>query len=154
MVYKWNKYAYPISADIVGKHFEKLEKKHGQLNREIVLESARPEKSPIHDLFEWNDSVAAENYRLHQATLLICNLDVVTEKEDEKPIICRAYVNVTDERKGSFLNTTMAFQNEDTKNIVLNRAYRELKAFEEKYRNLKEFADLISVIDQMMAKVG
>ena len=46
MVYKWKHYGYSIPAEVVGKHFEKLEKKEGGLTSQNVLESARSEKSP------------------------------------------------------------------------------------------------------------
>ena len=153
MVYKWNKYAYPISADIVGKHFEKIEKEYGKLDRKIVLDSARSEKSPIHSLFEWDDSIAGEKYRLQQATNLIINLDVEVQTE-KKPIICRAFVNVTDEKKGTFINVETAFKAEETREVVLDRALRELKAFENKYKNLKEFSELFDLIESLFEKVG
>ena len=39
-----------------------------------VLEKARDENSELHKCFEWNDSVAAEKYRLQQARAIIINL--------------------------------------------------------------------------------
>lgn len=154
MVYKWSTYGYSVSADIVGKHFEKLEKKYGEVNKVNVLESARPEKSPIHSLFEWDDTKAAENYRLEQARLLICNLDVEVEHDEEKPIVCRAFVNVSETKKGSFINIQSAFQNEDTKELVLKRALQELQAFENKYKNLTELSGIFTEIDSLVEKVG
>lgn len=155
MVYKWSKVSYSVSADIVGKHFEKLEKKYGEVNRVNVLDSARPEKSPIHSLFEWDDTKAAENYRLTQASMLICNLDIEVQTEDEsKPITCRAFVNTSESVTGSFVNIQSAFQNEDTKEIVLQRALQELKAFEKKYENLTELSEIFAEIDQLVDKVG
>ncbi len=154
MVYKWNSYKYPISAEIVGKHFEKVEKKYGELNSKNVLESARPTKSPIHSLFEWNDTQAAEKYRLEQASKLIVNLSVEVQTEDKKPLICRAFVNVSEKKSGSFINIESAFKSEETKDIVYKRALQELQAFEQKYKNLELFADLFSEIDSLVEKVG
>ena len=74
MVYKYkNGISYSVPAQVVGKQFEKIEKKYGELNSQNVLDSARSEKSPIHDLFEWDDTQAAEKYRLSQASKLIVN---------------------------------------------------------------------------------
>lgn len=47
-----------------------LEKK-GRITAPEVLDAARPESSPIHDCFDWNDSEAAEKWRLEQARELI-----------------------------------------------------------------------------------
>ena len=47
-----------------------LEKK-GRITAHAVLDAARPASSPIHDCFDWNDSEAAEKWRLEQARELI-----------------------------------------------------------------------------------
>ena len=149
MVYKWaydNRYS--ISADVVGKHFEKLEKEYGSLDRNNVLDSARAEDSPIHELFEWDDTVAAEQYRLHQASALICSLTVEINTEN-KPIKCRAYLNVSTKKEGRFVNIDTAFQTEDTREIVFQRALNELKAFQQKYRNLSEFSNIFAELDKL-----
>ena len=149
MVYKWKTYSYSVPAETVGKHFEKLEKKNNELTAQIVLDSARPEKSPIHNLFEWDDLKAAEAYRLRQATTLICNLAVEIET-DNQPIVCRAFMDVTESKVGSFINTQSAFESKETRDIVLKRALDELNAFKQKYKNLNELATVIKVIDDLL----
>ena len=146
MVYKWKNYKYSVPAEIVGKHFQKLEKKEGALTSQNVLESARSEKSPIHSLFEWDDTKAAEQYRLKQAAQLICNLTVEIETDD-KPIECRAYMDVSEAKVGSFINVQSAFQSEESREVVLRRALNELSAFKTKYKNLLELQDVFDVID-------
>lgn len=146
MVYKWKNYKYAIPAEVVGKHFQKLEKKEGALTSQNVLESARSEKSPIHSLFEWDDTKAAEQYRLKQAAQLICNLTVEIETDD-KPIECRAYMDVSEAKVGSFINVQSAFQSEESRDVVLRRALNELSAFKAKYKNLLELQDVFDVID-------
>lgn len=148
MVYKYKNIKYSVPAEVVGKHFEKLEETEGCLTSKNVLESARPEDSPIHNIFEWDDSVAAEQYRLVQATKLICNLTVEVETED-KPIECRAFMDVSEAKAGSFVNVQSAFQVEETRDIVLRRALNELIAFKTKYKNLMELKEVIEVIDTL-----
>lgn len=148
MVYKYKSIKYSVPAEVVGKHFEKLEKEEGCLTSKNVLDSARPEESPIHNIFEWDDSVAAEQYRLAQATKLICNLTVEIETED-KPIECRAFMDVSEAKVGSFVNVQSAFQVEETRDIVLRRALNELIAFKAKYKNLMELKEVIEVIDKL-----
>lgn len=146
MVYKWKNYKYSVPAEVVGKHFQKLEKKEGTLTSQNVLESARSEKSPIHSLFEWDNTKAAEQYRLKQAAQLICNLTVEIETDD-KPIECRAYMDVSEAKVGSFINVQSAFQSEESREVVLRRALNELSAFKTKYKNLLELQDVFDVID-------
>ena len=54
-----------ISQPVIDKLLE-LSKKNNLTAREIV-EEARKKNSPLHDFFEWDDSIAAEKYRLAQA---------------------------------------------------------------------------------------
>lgn len=48
-----------------------LAKRDGKVTPEAFLEAATPTDSPIHDLFEWNDTVAAVSHRLHQARQIV-----------------------------------------------------------------------------------
>ena len=46
-----------------------------------VVELARDENTALHNLFTWDDSIAAEKYREHEAGCIIRNI-VVVEKDD------------------------------------------------------------------------
>lgn len=148
MVYSWKTYGYAVDANIVGKEFEKIEAEYGAVTSENVLESAKAEDSPIHNIFEWDDTKAAHQYRLKQAVVLICNLHV--DVGEKKPLKVAAYMNVSEEKTGTFINANAAFKNPDTREVVLKRAKAELTSFRKKYRDLQEFAKLFDLIDLMM----
>lgn len=151
MVYSWKLYKYKIPAQVVGKEFEKIEEKYGKLTNELVLQDAESEDSPIHEMFEWDDSVAGHKYRLSQATNIIVSLAVEVEKDSE-PRTVRAYYNVSEnEKKGKFVNMQFAFENPDTKEIVLKRALNELQMFKKKYENLSELSMIFDQIDLVLA---
>ena len=44
-----------------------LYREHGHLTASMLLDAARDPSSPAHDAFEWDDSTAAEAYRLEQS---------------------------------------------------------------------------------------
>lgn len=151
MVYSYReKFGYSIPASTVGAEFEKIEARDGKVTNRAVLDSARPISSPIHNIFEWDDMKAAEAYRLRQATMLICNVVVVSEPEEsKKPITVRAYVNVSNKKEGEFISVYNAFSDEEMREKVLSDAMNELASFKRKYANLKEFSKLFEVIDEM-----
>lgn len=149
MVYSYNAYKYAVPAQVVGERFEKIEKKHGKLTNELVLEDARSTSSPLHSLIEWDDKIASHKYRLYQATLLITNLHAEVETDDVVKEV-RAFVDTSDGgKKGSFINVTAAFANPDTREIVLKRALRELEMFRQKYQNLKELSEVFEKIEEL-----
>jgi hypothetical protein len=53
------------------KALSKIYEKHGDVKPSIVLQSAKPKSSPIHDEFEWDTEKAALQYNLSQARRLI-----------------------------------------------------------------------------------
>lgn len=59
-----------------------LENKRGQIRPRQVVDAARPPRSPLHDLFNWNVQNAADHWWLHQARLVINAVSIqVTTKE-------------------------------------------------------------------------
>lgn len=149
MVYEW-KYNMPIKAQVVGEHFEWLEKQQGCITPKIVLESARSKTSVIHDCFEWNDGIAAEKYRESQAGLLIRNLTVkmiTPEKEQSEPV--RAYVNIKQTDTSEFISVRNVLKDEDLTRKMLEQAKAELNAFAKKYSALQELSRVFEVIAEI-----
>ena len=145
--YFWDKRTHRTKPDIVGKVFEGLEKKFGSVTPENFLEASRPEDSPTHKEFEWDDTKAAENYRLQQSQRVINDLRIEVVVK-EKPFKVPAYVNISREDRGTskYQQVTRVFQVAETREIVLARAREELERFRVKYEKFEEFASVIEAI--------
>lgn len=148
-----------VDANTVGGVMEEIEERNGSVTSELFLEASRALDSPTHGVFEWDDGVAAERYRLHQASRTICAIRVIVRdgpgaKVGGEPP--RAFVNIMedDSKKAKYMNVSDALSNEDTRAAVLTRAMRELKAFQEKYASLEELADVFSAINNVRRKNG
>ena len=143
-----------VDANTVGGVMEEIESRNGAVTSELFLEASRAEDSPTHGVFEWNDGVAAEKYRLHQAARTICAVRVVVHSDPGMGAVVkpqRAFVNIVedDSRKARYMNVSDALSNVETRAAVLTRAMRELKAFQEKYSALSELAEVFSAIDSI-----
>lgn len=152
MVYEW-KYNMPIKAQIVGEHFEQLEKQQGCITPNIVLESARSENSVIHSCFEWNDGVAAEKYRESQAGSLIRNLTVkmiTPDVEQTEPV--RAYVNIKQSSSSEFISIHNVLKDEYLTQKMLEQAKSELNVFAKKYSTLRELNKVFDAIAELGVK--
>lgn len=93
MAYRWGQRAYSVSADVAGRVMEDLENGPG-LTAKNLVDVSRPEDAPLHSVFEWNDSTAAELYRENQARRLIASIEIVREdapEVEEKPVMIRAF---------------------------------------------------------------
>ena len=68
-----------------------LSDRNGHISPAIVIRAALPEDSPIHELFEWDDNIAAEAHRISQAQTVIrfVRLEIEIRKQT---IVCPFYV--------------------------------------------------------------
>lgn len=150
MAYKWQFDKYKAPAQETGELFEELERRDGKLTPEAVLDAARSTDSIIHDDFEWDNTVAAEKFRLGQASNMISLLIVVSD--EDKPAV-RGFVNCNSGiQKGGYVNIGRAMANDDVKAVVLSNARRELEIFQSKYNKYSELADVLEPIAEYLRK--
>lgn len=138
-----------VPAQIVGEVLESIEKREGMITPELFLEESRPEDSPTHNCFEWDDTVAAERFRRSQAYHTIKDLEVVVlNAEDSIPT--KAFVNTVEihpNERGVFKSINIALSSVDSRDIVIQNAKREMEMFKKKYAELSELAALFTEMD-------
>jgi hypothetical protein len=59
------------AARLFGERLLDLQRQHGTLSPAIIVADAQQPTSPIHELFEWDDAVAAALWRRHFAEVLL-----------------------------------------------------------------------------------
>ena len=131
MVYQW-KAGARIKADAqeAGEILNRLERE-GRLSAKGLLDESRPEDAPLHKEFEWNDGVAAENWREHQARHIIASILVIPEKSE--PV--RGFFKI--ERSGNrYESIQTILESVDKTNLLLEDAFREFARMEMKYKTL------------------
>lgn len=131
---------------VVGEKLEALDKKHGRLTPAIVVNDAQSPFSPLHDAFEWDDSKAAEQYRLGQADHLLRSI-VVVERHAPRA----AYQSVSIGRGGkksseSFVNVARLSDHEKRRR-ALETALNELERWASQYAQYEELAPITEAIE-------
>lgn len=147
MVYKWRENArFNVKAEVVGKRIDVIRnKKGGTIDAADIVEDARSEKSPLHPMFEWDDTEAAIKYRLTQARTIICNIMTVTKEHPQgEPV--RAFVSVQEDSR-AFTSMERAMTTPELRQQVVNAALAEVKGWRRRYANYKELADIFAAID-------
>ena len=112
-----------------------------------MVEKARDEQSELHKCFEWNDTVAAEKYRLQQARNVLSMLVFKPKTEEEQPV--RIFSLTTE--KSVYQPTKQFLVQADEYQDLLKRALAELEAFKRKYRTINELEGLFEAIDAIEA---
>jgi hypothetical protein len=117
-----------------------------------VVNAARPEDAPLHRYFEWDDAVAGEQYRIHQAHDYIRVTVHVLERPDQEPIKVRAFVSLTPDRgpEGFYRLTADVYSDTDYKAQMFADAKREMEAFEHKYRMLPELEPVFAMMRELL----
>lgn len=110
-----------------------------------IVDAARDESTELHKCFEWRDDVAAEKYRLVQARY-VTHMLVIQEQEPPKD---RPEIRVfyKQPETGGYAETRKIVRDEDAYMSLLAQAWRELRAFKQKYGMLKELAEIMELID-------
>ena len=131
------------------KFYEEIKKIGEEVKPEQVLDKARDDSSELHKCFDWDDSSAAEKYRLHQARLVINHLIVVQHEieEEKEPIQFRVMLKNSSDKGSGYKQTLVMIRDEDEYKKLLDNAYRELHSFKQKYQCLSELAEIIALID-------
>ena len=116
---------------------------------EEIVDKARDESTELHKCFEWDDTKAAEKYRVYQARQIVCHL-IVREVNDEPQKREVRFFYKTDNQEG-YKPASYIMRNEDEYHKLLDRALTELKAFQRKYSTLKELDGLFEAINELTA---
>ena len=148
-MYKWKVNGiWKQDANVVGRELEVLAK-NDNLNPESVLDLARDENNPLHNLFEWDDRIAAEKYRLSQARRIIQQIVLVNDHPNAETRELRAFV--TESRSdGHYQLITTVVEDPDTYEVLLKRAKFELQMFRDKYKAILELKELFDEIDKVI----
>lgn len=144
---------FKVPAQVVGETLERLSE-GGGVTSQAFLDASRPEDSPTHALFEWNDAAAAEKYRLQQATQTINAVQVEIVSSSGEKVRQAAFVNVVERRTakpGTFVQIEVALSNDQMREALLENALRDLNAFSKKYQQLTELAEVFAAIENVLA---
>lgn len=158
-VYRWTSdLAFPkVDPQAAGERLEaiRLICKRG-LTPEVVVRDAKHKESPLHRAFEWDDSRAAQKYRLGQAGDLIRSIAVVVEasKPGDGSKNMRAFVNVETKVGRHYTSLAVAMAEPELRKQVLQRAFRELQGWRERYEEYNELAAIFGAMDKVARKIA
>lgn len=148
-------------AATLGERIETLTANGAVVDKKILVDDARPESSPTHRFFEWNESLAAERYRLQQAHHYLKSIlvEIIPDTGGE-PIPIRAFHCVTINQrtdmssKHGYVPVARALADDELWSQVLQKAKSELMSWQRRYKtykNLQPIADgpIQTIIDSL-----
>ena len=138
---------HKVKAEIAGRICQELSESEGGLTPQRLEDISRDVNHPLHNEFEWNDSLAAEMYRRSQAARLI--RDIVIVRENDNAHKDRQFV-ITNQRESAYVQLDVALSNEDWKSNLLKQARNDMVSFIAKYRRLQELTNVIEPMKDLI----
>ena len=114
----------------------------GMLVPTTVLDYARDPASPLHKYFEWDDTEAAEQYRIDQARQLIRSVNITVPAQ--VPVRMRAFVSLASDRgtKGGGYRSTMdVMSKKKLRHQLAADIFRQVEMWEARARVIKAAVD-------------
>ena len=119
-----------------------LVERDGFITPESVLEAAQDPESSLHQHFTWDDSAAAERYRLVEAGRLIRRYKITVEVEPERHVKVRAFTSVPGpEDRPVYERTERALV--EHRDVVFQQCMRDIAALRSKYQGLVDFDECL-----------
>jgi hypothetical protein len=143
--------SFKVSAELVGQELTQIEKAEGRVTPAAVVDRARSSNNVLHGFFEWDDSKAADQYRIEQARGLIQCVVVkaVGDAEPSSPV--RAFVNLSGSDGREYLGIMRVMSDDVKREQLLRKAKQELDEWRARYRGLQEFASVFAAIERLDA---
>lgn len=150
MIYSWKTGSrIKANAKLAAELFDKLAEQN-RLNAENVVEVSRPTDAVLHGEFEWDDTVAATEWRKHQARNIINALVITEELPDVQPV---RYAFQIEESTSNYTPIAVIMQNADSIEALKRKALSELLAFKMKYNAIIKKCDGENEINSLQMKM-
>lgn len=130
-------------AQVYGECIEALcERSDAPVSPYTIVAEARKKRSPLHAAFEWDDTVAANKYRVVQARHLIKHIVVVVEDDNGEKEEMPAFYNVVQADDGTRGYTSiLTVQAEpDYQRQVIAAAIKQLAIWQKRYGQYNKLA--------------
>jgi hypothetical protein len=155
MVYKFaphasiNKTLKGADPQKIGQTVEQIQRKRGG-NFEAVdlVNEARSPKSALHRVFEWDNTEAAEQYRIQQARHLLSVLVVETELPDRENVTHRVFVSVTEQGETGYSSLTHVMTDESLRRQFLTKLLNQLETLQEQCKQYQDLAEIMSPVKE------
>lgn len=118
-------------------------RENGTLTPALVVDIARDPGHPLHNRFEWDDTVAAEKYRQVQAGELIRAVKVTEATGDDTDVRVRAFHSVPRPDGTTYVPVEEVREDDFTRQLVIKAAEREWRQLHARYRHLTEFLNAV-----------
>lgn len=143
-------------AQTVGIALEDVQRTKGTLGIQPtdVVEAAVSPASPLHEFFEWDDTVAAQEYRVVQARHLLGAIKVTILDVTPEGQPMRLFLNLTpaDGDDRAYIPAVTVLSDAAMRGQIVEQALAEAESWRRRYEHLDELRRIFDAIDATKAR--
>lgn len=128
-----------MNTEILQSEIQKIYDDNGEVTPSLVLKKAKLKRNPMHDLFEWDDTVAGHEYRLYQSRNYIRQVKVIYEEQEQKLVHVTCEGNIRKEGKYKPIKSVVRNQSEFER--AMSEALSRCRSAERAVKDLQEAVD-------------
>lgn len=137
-----------IKPDALAKELERVREKCG-LTSQTLLEESRPTKAKLHKEFTWDNSKAAESWRLKEAGDILSVVQVTYEAGPEEPQ--RGFViEERTEEGNTYAPVHEVLQRQSSRDRLILDLLRDLQTFRRRFALVSELSHAVPVLDSLI----
>lgn len=115
-----------------------------------IVDAARAKGSVLHPLFEWDDTVAAEKFRLRQAGEVVRNLEieVITSGYEKPAYYSVSYINEEKSVRG-YTTEAVVLENPALRDSAVQEALNNIRGWVARYGHLKDMSPISAAVKKV-----
>ena len=119
----------------------------------MVIEEAKHKTSVLHGAFEWDDSKAAHEWRLHSARHLMRSVEIVSTSAEGDTRSLPAFVFVKTDEGPRYETIAKVLSDDELRIQVLNKALKEFEQWQQRYKEYEEFLNVFETFGKTRKKL-
>ena len=152
-MHQWRSgYRSKISAEVAQSELDRISSNQ-PLTAEAVVDSARPDEAPLHPVYTWDDELAAEKYRRHEARTMIRAV-VTIESPDVPEHRTNVLVRIADAVKPAYLNAINVASVPSLFADAVSRLSKDVASATASLRDLERIAQSQSEEPERIARIS
>jgi len=141
---------------VIERELDSIYKKHGTVTQKLILDEAQDPNHPLHQYFEWDDSIAAQKFRLHQALQMIQAtrfIAFIGQPQSPPPLVdgtpVRKLISEM-KRGGGFILRPQALDDAEIRAALMERKKGQLRSWCREAVDIDELKPLRDAIEALL----
>ena len=131
----------------------KIVEEQGGITTQVLLDHASDPNNPLHQYFDWDDTIAAEKWRKEQAGHLLRRV-VIEVEINNVPVLVRAFhpIAIESEETKVYYPLNIILSDKEKRMDVVEYALREVEGWAERYQQYTELEPIIKEVKNLKLK--